>query len=88
MLCRVRLLDVSEEDLEVMRSFFFDPVEKEGIRGGEVELNYMGGELCLGENDFGEGCEACRYMPYVVRKYLKGGRYRLPEDKNRGEPTP
>lgn len=81
MLCRVRLLDVSEEDLEVIKSFFLDPVEKVEVHKEEVALNYMGGELCFGENDFGESCEACRYMPYVVRKYLKKGRYRLSEGK-------
>jgi|Deesub1362A_J573_1020465.scaffolds.fasta_scaffold10293_3 hypothetical protein len=81
MLCRVKLLEVSEEDLEVIKSFFLDPMEKVEVHEGEVTLNYMGGELCPGENDFGEHCGECRYMPYVVRKYLKKGKYTLPEKK-------
>ncbi len=79
MLCRVTLLEVSEEDIEAIKSFFFDPLEKVEVRKGEVSLSYMGGELCRGENDFGERCGDCRYMPYVVRKYLREGKYRLPQ---------
>lgn len=77
MLCRVRLLDVSQEDLEVIQSFFFDPLEEVEVCEGEVTLNYMGGEPCSGKNDFGEGCEECRYMPQVVKKYLRAGKYSL-----------
>ncbi len=84
MLCRVKLLDVSEDDLEVIKSFFFDPMEKVEVSKGEVTLNYMGGEPCRGKNDFGERCGECRYMPYVVRKYLKQGKYTLPEKKKQG----
>ncbi|WP_457554510.1 hypothetical protein [Candidatus Pyrohabitans sp.] len=77
MLCRVKLLEVSKEDLEVIKSFFFDPLEE--VETGEdwVRLRYMGGEQCGGRNDFGEGCGECRYMPWVVRKYLREGKYSL-----------
>jgi len=77
MLCRVKLLGVSEEDLEVINSFFFDPHERVEVGEGWVRLSYMGGEPCRGKNDFGEGCGECRYMPQVVKKYLRAGSYSL-----------
>jgi len=77
MLCRVRLVGVGERDRETMKSFFVDALEKEGLDREEPRLNYMGGELCGGKNDMGEECPSCSYMPWVVRKYLKKGKYRV-----------
>lgn len=71
MLCRVNLLDVSKEDLEILKAFFFTPLDKIEERNGRIILNYMGGELCKGINDFGDTCKECRYQPEIVLKYLR-----------------
>lgn len=71
MLCQVHLKGVTEEEKEILNAFFFHPYDKLEERDGTLIMNYMGGKLCLGTNDFGEVCGSCRYMPVVVRRILK-----------------
>lgn len=71
MLCQVHLKGVITEEKELLESIFFHPYDKLEERDGTLMMNYMGGRLCLGVNDFGEGCKECRYMPYIVRKILR-----------------
>ena len=71
MLCQVILKDVTGDEKAVLDSFFFHPYDKMEEVDGELMLNYMGGKLCQGSNDFSESCGNCRYMPVVVRKILK-----------------
>ncbi len=71
MLCQVHLKEVSGEEREILDAFFFHPYDKLEERDGTLIMNYMGGKLCMGTNDFSESCGNCRYMPVVVRKILK-----------------
>ncbi|MGP8050920.1 MAG: hypothetical protein ACLPYB_09945 [Desulfobaccales bacterium] len=71
MLCQVHLKGVSAEEKELLECAFFHPYDKLEERNGELVMNYMGGKLCRGVNDFGERCGDCRYMPYMVRKILR-----------------
>lgn len=71
MLCQVHLKGVTTEEKELLESMFFHPYDKLEERNGTLIMNYMGGKLCLGTNDFGEKCGDCRYMPYIVRKILR-----------------
>lgn len=71
MLCQVHLRGVTTEEKELLDNLFFHPYDKLEERNGVLIMNYGGGRLCLGTNDFGEGCKDCRYMPYIVRKILK-----------------
>ena len=71
MLCQVHLKGVTTEEKELLDSIFFHPYDKLEERNGTLIMNYMGGKLCLGTNDFGEKCGDCRYMPYIVRKILR-----------------
>jgi hypothetical protein len=71
MLCQVHLTGVQPDEKEVLDALFFHHYDKLEERNGSLIMNFMGGKLCLGTNDFGEGCGSCRYMPFVVRKILK-----------------
>ncbi len=71
MLCQVHLEGITAEEKELLDILFFHPYDKLEERDGALIMNYMGGKLCRGINDFGEGCGGCRYMPYIVRKILK-----------------
>jgi len=70
-LCQVNLKDVTADEREILDAFFFHPYDKLEEIDGALMMNYMGGKLCLGTNDFSEACGLCRYMPVVVRKILK-----------------
>lgn len=71
MLCQVHLKGITADEKELLDVLFFHPYDKLEERNGALIMNYMGGKLCPGINDFGEGCGGCRYMPYMVRKILK-----------------
>lgn len=71
MLCQVHLTGVTEEEKELLDTFFFHPFDKLEERNGALVMNYGGGRLCHGTNDFGEGCKKCRFIPYFVRKILE-----------------
>ena len=71
MLCQVHLNGVTPEEKELLECFFFHPYDKLEERNSTLIMNYMGGKLCLGINDFGGQCGDCRYMPYMVRKILR-----------------
>ncbi|MFQ5975788.1 MAG: hypothetical protein ACE5J5_05705 [Candidatus Hydrothermarchaeales archaeon] len=71
-LCRVNLSNVSDEDLGILKSFYFTPLEQLVVKDdGRVILNFMGGELCEGVNDLGDSCKECRYQPEIVLRYLR-----------------
>lgn len=70
-LCRVKVYGVSEKDMATIKNYYFFPLEKPEEHNGYIVLNAMGGELCKGVNDFGEGCGKCRYQPEVIKKYLR-----------------
>ena len=71
MLCQVHLTGITEEKKQLLDTFFFHPFDKLEERNGALVMNYGGGKLCRGNNDFGEGCKDCRFVPYFVRKILK-----------------
>lgn len=71
MLCQVHLTGVTPEEKDILEHLFFHPMDKLEERNGSLIMNFMGGKLCPGTNDFGEGCHDCRYMPFVVRKILR-----------------
>lgn len=71
MLCQVHLTGVTEEEKGILDAFFFHPYDKLEDREGTLIMNYMGGKLCPGSNDFDESCGECRYMPFFVRKILR-----------------
>ncbi|MEE8359009.1 MAG: hypothetical protein V3R82_06330 [Candidatus Hydrothermarchaeales archaeon] len=71
-LCRVNLFNVTDEDLAILKSFYFTPLEQLEVEDdGRVILNFMGGDLCEGINDFGDPCKGCRYQPEIVLRYLR-----------------
>ena len=70
MLCQVHLVGETSEEREILNAFFFHPNDKLEERNGVLIMNYMGGKLCQGNNDFNEPCGLCRYMPVVVRRIL------------------
>jgi hypothetical protein len=71
MLCQVHLTEWTLEEKGILNQFFFHPFDKLEERSGSLVMNYGGGRLCSGTNDFGEKCSDCRYVPYIVRKILK-----------------
>lgn len=71
MLCQVHLKEVSDGERELLDYMFFHPLDKLEERDEAVILNYGGGKLCRGSNDFGESCGNCRYMPYFIRQILQ-----------------
>lgn len=71
MLCQVHLTGVTPEERDLLDTLFFHPYDKLEQRNGALVMNYGGGMLCRGINDFGERCGDCRYMPYLVRKILR-----------------
>lgn len=71
MLCQVHLTEVTAEEKDILDHLFFHPMDKLEECNGGLMMNFMGGKLCHGTNDFGENCKNCRYMPFVVRKILR-----------------
>lgn len=71
MLCQVHLTGFTPEERELLDYIFFHPYDKIEERNGALVMNYGGGKLCQGINDFDEECKACRYPPYFVRNILK-----------------
>jgi hypothetical protein len=70
MLCQVHLTAHTPEEKDLVNYLFFHPYDKVTEKDGAVILNYGGGNLCRGKNDFGEGCKECRYAPLLIRKIL------------------
>ena len=70
-LCKVHLEDVTEQEKELLNSFFFHPYDKLEEYDGRFIMNYGSGEVCPGTNDFGEDCKHCRYVPFFVRRILR-----------------
>ncbi len=70
-LCQVHLRGVCSEEKELLDSMFFHPYDKLEERDGRMIMNYGGGKVCQGINDFQEKCRDCRYVPWVVRKILR-----------------
>lgn len=71
MLCQVHLTGITEKDRELLDYLFFHPYDKLEEQNGALVMNYGGGKLCQGTNEFDEGCKECRTVPYLVRKILK-----------------
>ena len=71
MLCQVHITKYTREERELFEYFFFHPYDKVEDRNGVLLMNYGGGKLCQGTNDFGEACTDCRYVPYFVREILR-----------------
>jgi len=71
MLCQVHLTGVTSEERQMRDYLFFHPYDKIEERDGALVLNYGGGQLCRGRNDFGEACGDCRYAPYMIRRILQ-----------------
>ncbi len=71
-LCKVHLEGFTPEEKETLDMMFFHPFDKLEEYDGRLIMNYGCGEgICLGTNDFGEGCKECRYVPFVVRRILR-----------------
>ena len=70
-LCKVHLEGFTTEEKEILDMMFFHPYDKLEEYDGRLIMNYGYGEsICMGTNDFGEGCKECRYVPFVVRRIL------------------
>lgn len=70
-LCQVHLEGVTAEEREILSIFFFHPLDTLEEDDGKLIMNYGSGEVCLGTNEFGEGCKNCRHVPFIVRKILQ-----------------
>ena len=71
-LCKVNIENVTKEDQEIIKSFYFTPLETPEIsEDNTVVLNFMGGTKCKGTNEHGDKCIECRFQPEIVLRYLR-----------------